>query len=325
MGDVGSEPWLIPAPVDVVGIDHVLGRVDWASDQNLIVLWLNRRQSISVLVNCNLKQDKCSIVKEHTEANGWVDIHTPFFDETGTKMIEIQPLYHQDQRFPHVARFDFNTLVTDDLSPGNSTVTEILGWDQDSDTVFFIASPGEIPWQRQLWASSRGIVRCISCKEPSCHYTTAMFSLGASFGIVSCSASNLPPKIFLYHCDVSKLGTILLTVLFIDFVITPSSNSICLFQNDRFTLVKDNAKLGEKLSHYKLPMNLFSVLPLEEDVVAHVKLMLPPYMEKGRQYPMVVRVYAGPATSRVKDSYDLGKSLSYSTNLCKKRVQITIR
>ncbi|XP_063838892.1 venom dipeptidyl peptidase 4-like [Ostrinia nubilalis] len=276
LDDPTIEPWIIPAPVDVVGIDHILGRVNWASDQNLVVLWLNRRQSTSILVNCDLKQDKCSMVNEHTEHNGWVDITQPFFDRTGTKMVEIQPLYHEDQRFPHAARFDFNTLTTEDLSPGNSTVTEILGWDQDTDTVYYIVAPGSIPWQRQLWATTRGVVRCISCKEPSCHYTSAMFSLGGSFGVVSCSSSNVPPKIFLYICN-----------------------------GDRFLLLKDNAQLAHKLSQYKLPLTLFNVLPLGEDVTSHVKLLLPADMQKDVQYPMILRVYAGPGTTRVKDNYDL--------------------
>lgn len=53
-------------------------------------------------------------------------------------------------------------------------------------------------------------------------------------------------------------------------------------------------------------MNLFNVLSLGEEAVAHVKLSLPPNIEKGKQYPMLVRVYAGPGTSRVKDAFDLG-------------------
>lgn len=61
------------------------------------------------------------------------------------------------------------------------------------------------------------------------------------------------------------------------------------------------------MSHYNLPPALFNVLPLGDDVTSHVKLMLPPNMQKGVQYPMVVRVYAGPGTTRVKDSYDLGE------------------
>lgn len=204
LDDLRGEPWNIPAPVDIVGLDHYLGRVNWASEQNLIVLWLNRRQNISVLVNCDLEKDKCSIVKEHSESNGWIDVRSPFFDKSGNKMLEIQYLFNGDQRFPHAAKFDFLSLTTEDLSPGNSTVTEILGWNQATDTVYYVVSPGYVPWLRQMWATSGGVVRCVSCREPSCHHVSASFSPGASFAIVTCSASYNPPKIFLYNSRVSS-------------------------------------------------------------------------------------------------------------------------
>lgn len=78
--------------------------------------------------------------------------------------------------------------------------------------------------------------------------------------------------------------------------------------------MKDSTKLSEKLSQYKMPMTLFNVIPLGDDVYAHVKLLLPPDVVQGQKYPLVVRVYAGPGTVRVKDNFDLGKFL-YIRNL----------
>ncbi|XP_059059410.1 venom dipeptidyl peptidase 4-like [Achroia grisella] len=278
LDDINSKARRIPAPVDVVGVDHILGRVDWASDQNLVVLWLTRRQSVSILVNCDLKQDECSLVREQTEPNGWIDISQPFFNKNGTKLVEIQHLYDGDARFPHVGRFDFKTLTTEDLSSGNSSVTEILGWNQGTDTIYYIAAPGHMPWLRQLWATEAdGTVRCISCKEPACQCVSAAFSPGASFGVVTCSATNVAPKVFFYSCV-----------------------------DDTMKLVKDNARLNKKLSEYKLPMPLFNMIYLEkEHTLANIKLLLPPDIKEGEKYPMIVRVYAGPGTTRVKDNFDL--------------------
>lgn len=203
MDDLTCAPRSIPAPVDVVGVDHILGRVNWATDHNLVVLWLNRRQSVSILVNCDLRVDECTLLKEHTEPNGWIDIQTAFYNSNGTKLVEIQHLYNGESRFPHVARFDFDTTTTEDLSPGNATVLELLGWNEPSDTVYYIAAPGNEPWARQLWATGPdGAVRCISCKEPSCQSVAAKFSPGASFGVVTCSATNNPAKSFFYQCVV---------------------------------------------------------------------------------------------------------------------------
>lgn len=79
------------------------------------------------------------------------------------------------------------------------------------------------------------------------------------------------------------------------------------FQADKLALVKDSTKLSEKLSQYKMPMALFNVIPLGEGLYAHIKLLLPPEMVTGQKYPLIVRVYAGPGTVRVKDNFDLGE------------------
>ncbi|CAG5056647.1 unnamed protein product [Parnassius apollo] len=286
LNNLTSEPCVIPAPVDVIGLDHILGRVNWATDQNLIVLWLNRRQNVSILLNCDLVENKCSIVKEQTERNGWVDIQEAFFNSAGTKMLEIQPLFYNDRRFLHAARFDLNSLTTEDLSPGNSTVTSIVGWNEETDTMYYILSPFDRPWERQLWSTSQGVDRCISCRDASCHNVDAMFSPGASFGIISCSSSNMPPVTYLYNGQTNGL-------------------KIIVYNNE----------LNEKLQQYKHPMSLFNSISLGEDVVAHINLMLPPEMEEGRKYPMVLRVYAGPGSTRVKDVFSLEYYTSYlSTN-----------
>ncbi|XP_014362770.2 venom dipeptidyl peptidase 4 [Papilio machaon] len=286
LSNIENDPLYIPAPVDVIGLDHILGRVDWATDYNLIVLWLNRRQNISILINCDLINNKCSMVKEQTERNGWIDIPDPYFDSTGTKMLEIQPLFYNDQRFLHVALFDFNTLTTTDLSPGNSTVTAIVGWNEETDTVYYIVSPWDLPWQRQLWATSQGVSRCISCRDSTCRNVVADFSPQASYGIVSCSGTNSPPVTYLLNAKTNGL-------------------KIIVYNNE----------LSEKLRHYRLPMALFNSITLDEDIVAHVKLLLPPEMQEGKKYPMILRVYAGPGTTRVRDNFNLEYYASYlSTN-----------
>lgn len=285
MQNLEEEPWIIPAPVDVIGVDHVLGRVNWASDHNLIVFWLNRRQNISVLVNCDLNMDKCDLIQERTEPNGWIDITEPIFDKLGTQILDIQPLYNEEQRFKHATLFNFKTLEAVDLSPGNSTVTELLGWNYETNTTYYLVSPSVAPWERQVWSNTNGVVRCISCQESSCHSVTASFAPGGGYAIFGCSASNITPKYFLYKS-----------------------------QKNTFKLLKDNAKLDTKLSEYKRPIPLFTIVPLSNDVVAHVRLLLPSDMKPNTKYPMIVKVYAGPGTTRVKDAFELDYSTYLATN-----------
>lgn len=61
-------------------------------------------------------------------------------------------------------------------------------------------------------------------------------------------------------------------------------------------------------------MPLYNTITLSEDVTAHVRLLLPPDMvsrDSAEKYPMIVKVYGGPGTTRVKDNFELGKDKKY--------------
>lgn len=87
---------------------------------------------------------------------------------------------------------------------------------------------------------------------------------------------------------------------------------ICTLQNDSLRVLTENSGLVELLSGYKLPMVLLNKMTLEEDTMAHIKLLLPSEMEPGKKYPMIIRLYSGPGTTRVKEAYDMGKITSLS-------------
>lgn len=44
----------LPAPVETVTDDHILGGVQWTTDNEIAALWLNRRQNSTVLKICNI-------------------------------------------------------------------------------------------------------------------------------------------------------------------------------------------------------------------------------------------------------------------------------
>lgn len=56
-------------------------------------------------------------------------------------------------------------------------------------------------------------------------------------------------------------------------------------------------------------MSLFNSITIENGIRANVRLLLPPVMEEGQKYPMIVKMYGGPGSSAVKDTYEQGKTL----------------
>lgn len=91
--------------------------------------------------------------------------------------------------------------------------------------------------------------------------------------------------------------------------ITHLNLRLFLFQKDTLKLIKNNADLKLTLSQYKLPMALFNTITMENGIRANVRLLLPPTMESGQKYPMIVKIYAGPGSSTVKDAYEMGQYL----------------
>lgn len=50
------------APVDEVGADHLIADVKWATDTELAITWMNRKQNVSVLMICHADTGFCQMV-----------------------------------------------------------------------------------------------------------------------------------------------------------------------------------------------------------------------------------------------------------------------
>jgi dipeptidyl aminopeptidase/acylaminoacyl peptidase len=66
-------------------------------------------------------------------------------------------------------------------------------------------------------------------------------------------------------------------------------------------LLQANEDLVNKLADKVLPTRIDTMIEVEEGFMAPVKLLLPPHMEDGAQYPLLVYVYGGPGSQMVDD------------------------
>uniref|UniRef100_A0A1A9WX87 Venom dipeptidyl peptidase 4 n=1 Tax=Glossina brevipalpis TaxID=37001 RepID=A0A1A9WX87_9MUSC len=83
-----SEPSMvsITAPIDIVGKEHILQNVIWTSNDNFIIIWLNRRQNIASIQACTL-QGVCHEVKRLSEPAGWISIDNFLCLKTGDRCL----------------------------------------------------------------------------------------------------------------------------------------------------------------------------------------------------------------------------------------------
>ncbi len=66
-------------------------------------------------------------------------------------------------------------------------------------------------------------------------------------------------------------------------------------------LLQANAELASKLTGKNLPKRIDTRVELADGFVAPVKILYPPHMVEGEQYPLLVYVYGGPGSQMVDD------------------------
>jgi len=70
--------------------------------------------------------------------------------------------------------------------------------------------------------------------------------------------------------------------------------------------LETNVGLEERLGEKALPTRVDTFIELDGGFRAPVKLLLPPHLEEGVQYPVLVYVYGGPGSQMVTDSWGVG-------------------
>jgi dipeptidyl aminopeptidase/acylaminoacyl peptidase len=68
-------------------------------------------------------------------------------------------------------------------------------------------------------------------------------------------------------------------------------------------LLQDNADLAAKLTSKVLPQRIDTTVEVADGFLAPVKILLPPHMLEGEQYPLLVYVYGGPGSQMVDNRY----------------------
>ncbi len=66
-------------------------------------------------------------------------------------------------------------------------------------------------------------------------------------------------------------------------------------------LLQANAELASKLTGKNLPKRIDTRVELADGFMAPVKILYPPHMVEGEQYPLLVYVYGGPGSQMVDD------------------------
>ena len=286
VGEAGRKP--VKPPQQVADWDeHIYTIADWTDSQVLSVTWMNRIQTESIISECRDKGTvwECEEVFTETVMDGWIEIEAaPIYNDGGDVFIQILASNQSDGKdWRHIARVNKTSGEKTFLTEGNFVVTSILSW-QDGN-IYFMGTRPERPSSRQLyWVKEDGMKEseCVTCELRTtrgelCESNSVEFNWEASYYVHTCLGQTIPESVLRTAADHSMVF-----------------------------VFEDNLDLERKLEKKSLPERIDTSVEVEGGFSAPVKIQLPPHMEDGVKYPVLVYVYGGPGSQQVTDSWSLG-------------------
>uniref|UniRef100_A0A182JFB8 Venom dipeptidyl peptidase 4 n=1 Tax=Anopheles atroparvus TaxID=41427 RepID=A0A182JFB8_ANOAO len=271
----------LPAPVAIVGEDHVLGTVNWASTSVVGAIWTNRRQNIATFQQCRADDGACTETIRFDRPNGWYDLYTPQCYGAGAS--ERCLLMGENNGWRAILELGGSESPRV-RTPERFTVSSINGYDQQTGDVYYTAVPATAPHHRHVYRNEE----CLTCAlrdldSTACNFASVSFSPDLSYMAATCSGP------------------------------TPSYTQIYRTSDGQLVLDWEaNLERREQLKQYKQVQRRFLRVPVGDgSFMASVRLVLPPEIDfegatTTEKYPMIVNVYAGPNSVGVTDSFGVG-------------------
>uniref|UniRef100_A0A671NZL5 Inactive dipeptidyl peptidase 10-like n=1 Tax=Sinocyclocheilus anshuiensis TaxID=1608454 RepID=A0A671NZL5_9TELE len=159
--------------------EHYVVMVKWISKTKTAVRWLNRAQNVSILTVCDSTTGAC--IKRHEETSEvWLSRQNqePFFSRDGSRFFLTVPVKQGGRGdFQHVAMFTSQARADQNelrhLTSGNWEVTQILAYDENSQSIYFLSTEGSSSRRQIFSVSTVGLFprRCLTCELNKAHCT----------------------------------------------------------------------------------------------------------------------------------------------------------
>uniref|UniRef100_A0A8C2Q4L1 Dipeptidylpeptidase IV N-terminal domain-containing protein n=1 Tax=Cyprinus carpio TaxID=7962 RepID=A0A8C2Q4L1_CYPCA len=182
--------------------EHYVVMVKWISKTKTAVRWLNRAQNISILTVCDSTTGAC--IKETSEV--WLSRQNqePFFSRDGSRFFLTVPVKQGGRGdFQHVAMFTSQARADQNelrhLTSGNWEVTQILAYDENSQSIFFLSTEGSSSRRQLFSVSTVGLFprQCLTCElnKAHCTFFSADFSPANQHVLLHCKGPGAPTVI----------------------------------------------------------------------------------------------------------------------------------
>lgn len=250
------------------------------SDQ-LAIFTLNRNQNDLSILSANAKS---LVAKELIAEKNERYINSELFSSTIFTNEGIILLSERDG-FQHIYLFDNNGVLNKQLTSGNYDVRKIIGINEKSGDVYFVASMVS-PMESEIYKVNTKTGKQILL-TPDKGYNNGTLSNDGQFLVASFSDTNTPLSINVLETNKGKV----------------------LYN------LQNNENVRQELNKINLPSKEFTEFMAADNKTSLNGYIMKPYnFDPNKKYPAIMVQYSGPDSQQVLNSYDMDWK-SYMANL----------
>lgn len=276
----------VPDKFKTSQLDHLITSVSWATDNDLVAVFMNRVQNKGEIRKCTIPasgEAECKEARDLDVSGGWVEFFTaPFYNNDGSAMVYIG----SSNEYRHVLSLDLNSLVLTPRTAGNFVVTEIITLNKEHNVIIFTANTDEDSKAQHVYAvknEANAAKICLTCSLLSDYTYFSAEASKSGNNVVITAVGPAVPQVHMYTIDVKDSGITL-------------TNHV---------EIQSNNELKQVLENKKLPKIVYDKIVLDNGSESQVMMALPADLDESKDYPMIVEVYGGPDSSSVTNKWSI--------------------
>ena len=251
-----------------LGDYEYIPRIKWTNnDAILVATTLNRHQNVLKLHKVNALRNSATLLLEETD-KAYIDV-----TDNLTFLVDNSFIWTSEKDgFNHIYHYDFNGKLINQITKGDWEVTNYYGFNEDKKTIYYQSvENGSI--NRGVYSIDlNGENKKLLSNKDGQNY--AAFSTNLNYFINTFSSSEIPPIYSLYNAEGEMLK-----------------------------VIKDNTKLKEDISSYKLSPKEFSTININGNDL-NMWMMKPVDFDESKKYPMLMFQYSGPGSQQVANRWN---------------------
>ncbi|GJQ82661.1 hypothetical protein Trydic_g19678 [Trypoxylus dichotomus] len=313
--NLSTPKYLFPVqlrPTNSVEPGSYLTSASFYGDHDVALVWLNRQQNISVILNCRSRNNfNCTDFHIEKEVCGWTEpIFHPVFSSNGTQALARLPVRDGNNgHYMHICQLYDNNVLP--LTHGAFELTKILAWDEENHIIYAIATNEKEPGVRHLFKvgdyNSTQPWTCLTCK-PHIDINRTYDTI-ASDSPLNETLYNIS-MLSHYHCEYNNVIFSYSYKYYVQECLGPDVPVIFLVEtstNYRVAVLSFGSSLRNDIHSFAAPQIKRISVTIEGEYTAQVRLYLPPVLREYEEivFPTILLVDSKPGTQLVTSQWEV--------------------